>query len=51
MTPTSRTLNAMAYKARSRKKKDPWKVEKDNSYYDYANDEFASCKDFVIKRS
>ena len=31
MTPISRTLNAMAYKARSRKKKGPRKLKIDNS--------------------
>ena len=42
MTPISRTLNTMAHKAQSIKKKGPRKVK--------ANFGFASCKDLAIKQ-
>ena len=47
MTPISRTLNVMAYKAPSRRK--AHEKSKKTTVLSYANFDFPSCKDLVKK--
>ena len=47
MTPISRTLNEMAYKARQETRKAHGKSKK-TTVINYGNVEFASCKDLAV---